>query len=108
MNIVNIRAHKEEFCILQTTEKSQTATMRLKTGDATSDRLECHPRSEQTVLILEGEVIAEVDQDKHTLHAGEALIIPPGVKHRFVNQSHHEAFAFTSYTPPAYAGKSNA
>lgn len=107
MKIVNIGEAHDQFRIHQTTKLSQAASMRLKTGEATSDKMESHPRSEQTVFMIEGEVIVEIDQDSHTLHAGEMVIIPPGVKHRFTNQSKQNALAFTTYTPPAYPEDSN-
>jgi mannose-6-phosphate isomerase-like protein (cupin superfamily) len=84
MNIANIRESEADFHLLETTGRTQTATMRLKQGEATGDELEAHPHSDQTVVVLEG------------------LIIPAGVKHRFRNEAAEPAFAFTVYAPPAY------
>jgi quercetin dioxygenase-like cupin family protein len=74
----------------------------LKHGEATSDDLNSHPHSDQTVLVLEGELLAEVGEESHTLHSGQSLIIPATMKHRLRNQANEEAFAFTIYAPPAY------
>lgn len=41
---------------------------------------------EESVLILEGEAIAEVDGETFDLVAGEATWVPAGVPHRFANR----------------------
>ena len=102
MNIANIRESDRDFHILETTGRTQTATMRLKSGETTSDRLEAHPHSDQTIVVLEGEFVAEVGEESGTLRMGQSLIIPAGVKHRFRNDGNNSALAFTVYAPPAY------
>lgn len=102
MNIANIRESESDFHILETTGRTQTATMRLKNGETTSDDLEAHPHSDQTVVVLEGEFVAEVGEERSTVRQGQSLIIPAGVKHRFRNDGAQPAFAFTVYAPPAY------
>jgi mannose-6-phosphate isomerase-like protein (cupin superfamily) len=102
MNIANILESKEDFHILETTGRTQTATMRLEPGASTSDTLEAHPHSDQTVVVLEGEFVAEVGEETTTLSHGQSLIIPAGIKHRFRNDAKGAAFAFTVYAPPAY------
>jgi mannose-6-phosphate isomerase-like protein (cupin superfamily) len=102
MNIANIKESEEDFHLLETTGRTQTATMRLKHGEATSDKMEAHPNSDQTVVVLEGEFVAEVGCESTTLRQGQSLIIPAGVKHRFHNDANDPAFAFTVYAPPAY------
>jgi len=42
---------------------------------------------EETVLVLEGEAVAEVDGVEHALCATDTTWIPPGVHHRFRNAS---------------------
>jgi mannose-6-phosphate isomerase-like protein (cupin superfamily) len=102
MNISNLRTSSEDFRILQTTERTQTATITLKTGETTSDGFNAHPHSDQTVVVLEGEFLAEVGNERRTLRSGESLIIPAGTKHRLRNDQKATAFAFTLYAPPAY------
>ena len=102
MNIADIRESSEDFHLLETTGRTQTATMTLKPGDSTSDKFESHPHSDQTVVVLDGELIAEVGDERETLRSGQSLIVPAGVKHRFVNDAKKTAFAFTVYAPPAY------
>lgn len=91
-----------KFLILETTERTQTATLNLPPGSVTSERPNTHPQSDQTVLLLEGELMAEVDGERATIRRGESLIIPAGVPHRFCNESPALARAFTVYAPPAY------
>lgn len=42
---------------------------------------------EESVMLLEGEAIAEVDGKRHALRAGDTTWIPAGVPHRFLNES---------------------
>ncbi|WP_395736260.1 cupin domain-containing protein [Prosthecobacter sp.] len=102
MNISNIRESTEEFHLLVTTGRSQTATMTLVSDAATSDELNTHPESDQVVLILDGEVVAEIGEERRTLHENDCVTIPAGTKHRFVNEGKKTVFAFTVYGPPAY------
>jgi mannose-6-phosphate isomerase-like protein (cupin superfamily) len=102
MNIANIRESSGDFHLLETTGRTQTATMTLKPGEATGDEPEAHPHSDQTVVMLEGELVAEVGSEREMLRSGQSLIIPAGVKHRFRNEASDTAFAFTVYAPPAY------
>ena len=102
MNIANLRESRDDFHILETTGRTQTATMRLDRGQSTGERMEAHPHSDQTVVVMEGELVAEVGDECDTLRPGQSLIIPAGVKHRFRNEGSGPAFAFTVYAPPAY------
>ena len=102
MNIANIRESEADFHLLETTGRTQTATMRLKQGESTGEKMDTHPHSDQTVVVLEGEFVAEVGEECTTLREGQSLIIPAGVKHRFRNKGDAPAFAFTVYAPPAY------
>ena len=102
MNIANIRESSEDFHLLETTGRTQTATMTLKPGEATAEKPEAHPHSDQTVVVLDGELVAEVGGEREVIRSGQSLIIPAGVKHRFRNDARNAAFAFTVYAPPAY------
>ena len=102
MNIANIRESAEDFHLLETTGRTQTATMTLSPGSATSAELESHPHSDQVILVLEGEVIAVVGDERSPLGKNQSLIIPAGMKHRFINDGLETVFAFTVYGPPAY------
>jgi mannose-6-phosphate isomerase-like protein (cupin superfamily) len=102
MEARNIGEAKEWFEVLQTHERTQTAMMTLAPGDATGDKAESHSRSDQVLLVLEGRLQGEVGGERPLLHEGDVLIIPAGVKHRFVNPGREPAVTFNVYAPPAY------
>ena len=54
------------------------------------------------LLVLEGEVLAEIGAEKMTLRKGDVVIVPPKVAHRFVNKAASPAVTFNVYAPPAY------
>ncbi len=97
MNVTNIGKAKEWFEVLQTGERSQTAMMTLASGDATG-----HEKSDQVLLILDGELTGEVGDQRPNLKKGDVIIIPAGVKHRFLNRAKKRAVTFNVYSPPAY------
>ena len=103
MNLAHLSQSVEDFFILQTTPNTQTAVMRLGPGDSTSSKMESHPHSDQTVLLIEGELEAELDDEVQHIGPGVSLIVPAGTPHRFVNRGGKLAVAFTVYAPPAYA-----
>jgi mannose-6-phosphate isomerase-like protein (cupin superfamily) len=102
MNVTNISEAKDWFEVLQTGERSQTAMMTLAPGDATGDKAEAHEKSDQVLLMLDGELTGEVGDERPHLKKGDVIIIPAGVKHRFVNRANKPAITFNVYSPPAY------
>ena len=102
MNVTNISEAKGWFEVLQTGERSQTAMMTLAPGDATGDEAEAHEKSDQVLLILGGELTGEVGDQRPHLKKGDVIIIPAGVKHRFVNRAKKPSVTFNVYSPPAY------
>jgi HTH-type transcriptional regulator, repressor for puuD len=58
-----------------------------QTGFAPGTGLPLHSHNvEESVLILEGEAIAEIDGERFDLVAGDATWVPAGVPHRFLNR----------------------
>ena len=102
MEITNIGKAREWFEVLQTSERSQTAMMTLAPGDATGARAEAHEQSDQVLLMLDGELTGEVGDQHPSLKKGDVIIVPAGVKHRFVNRAAKPAVTFNVYSPPAY------
>lgn len=90
------------FEVLQTTKLSQTAVMNLAPGQASGGDAEAYEKSEQVLYVIEGEVTAEIGGDVGTLRAGEAVTIPAGVRHRFVNETSTPVRTFNVYAPPEY------
>jgi mannose-6-phosphate isomerase-like protein (cupin superfamily) len=102
MNVTNIEKAKDWFEVLQTGERSQTAMMTLAPGDATGDKAEMHEKSDQVLLMLDCELTGEIGDQCPHLKKGDVIIIPAGVKHRFVNRARKPAVTFNVYSPPAY------
>ncbi len=102
MNVRNIRQAGEWFEVLQTSEKSQTAVMTLQPGGASGPHPDAHEKSEQVLLVLEGEVEGEIAGETRTLRQGDVVVIPSGVKHRFANRAGAPAVTFNVYSPPEY------
>ena len=48
--------------------------------------LHTHP-CEEVVAIVAGEAVCELDGERHTLRPFDLSFVPPGVPHRFVNES---------------------
>ncbi len=102
MNVASIRQSKAKFEVLQTTARSQTAVMILAPGGESSQEPNVHEKSDQVLLVVEGEVEAEVEGKKRLLRAGEVCLVPAGAKHRFMNVGHQSALTFNVYAPPEY------
>ena len=71
MNVTNISEAKGWFEVLQTGERSQTAMMTLAPADATGDKAEAHEKSDQVLLMLEGELTGEVGDERPHLKKGD-------------------------------------
>ena len=98
----NIYRTKDWFKVLQTTKHSQTAVMTLDAGQSTGDRPESHDTSEQVLLLIKGELSAEIAGRRSHMKAGDVVIISPRVKHKFTNPGHQPAVTFSVYSPPEY------
>ena len=102
MKRTNIYQTAEWFEVLHTTKRSQSAVMKLGPGQATGESAEAHESSDQILLLVEGELRAEIGGKRSTIKTGDVVTIPPGVKHRFVNRGEKPAVTFNVYSPPEY------
>ena len=102
MKAANIRDAKSWFQVLQTSRKSQIATMTLAPGKSSGPKGNEHPRSEQVLFVVEGEILAELGDERTMLRKGDAVIVPAGLPHRFTNHGGSPAVTFNVYAPPAY------
>lgn len=101
-NRSNIFKAKEWFKVLQTTKRSQTAVMTLGVGQATGDEPEAHKGSEQVLLLIDGELAANIGGKRSRIKTGDVVVIPPRVKHKFTNRGDQPAITFNVYSPPEY------
>jgi mannose-6-phosphate isomerase-like protein (cupin superfamily) len=102
MKLSNINQVTEWFEVLQTTGRSQAAVMRLDPGKATGRNAEAHKKSEQLLLLIEGVLAAEIGSERFTMNAGDMVIIPAGVKHKFTNSGGTVAVTYNTHCPPEY------
>ena len=103
MNIVNVQSATDvRFKVMQTTDRSQTAMLTLQPGQSSNPAGSTHPESDQIVLMLEGEVFAEVADQAATLRKGDCVIVPANTPHRFTNRSGSLAVMFNAYAGPAF------
>jgi mannose-6-phosphate isomerase-like protein (cupin superfamily) len=102
MFLTNLQSAESWFEVMQTTDRSQTAVMNLDPGQSSGDSKEAHPESDQVLIVLDGEVLAEVADESARMCKGDVVVIPAGVSHRFVNQGGTTARTFSVYAPPAY------
>ena len=102
MNVVHTGKSRQFFKVLQTATKSQTAMMTLKPGEESGPMGNDHPKSEQVLYVISGQVVAEVGGERRTLKAGDCVIVPLRARHRFVNESKRPVVTFNVYAPPAY------
>ena len=88
--VSNIHDAESWFEVLHTTKQSQTAVMTLKPKGESSEDLNVHKKSDQVVLIVEGEIEAEIGPVRRTMTKGDTCIIPAGTAPS-ANQSRQEA-----------------
>ena len=98
----NIQRVAEWFKILQTTPRTQTAVMKLGPGQATGEKPEAHEKSYQVVLVVAGELSAEIGGKRSRMKVGDVVIIPARVRHRFTNSGDGATVTFNVYSPPEY------
>jgi mannose-6-phosphate isomerase-like protein (cupin superfamily) len=103
MKVSNVGDATSWFQVLQTSRQSQTAVMVLTPGGHSSEAMNVHKNSDQVLLLLEGELLAEVGGKKLTMRQGDSCIVPAGTPHRFDNHGKDRAVTFNVYSPPEYS-----
>lgn len=101
MKLANIKDASAWFEVLQTGDEAQTAVMTLEPGKSSGAK-QAHEKSEQVLLLLEGELEAEIGDETGAMRTGDVALIPAGVKHRFTNKGQAKAVTFNVYAPPEY------
>jgi mannose-6-phosphate isomerase-like protein (cupin superfamily) len=102
MELTNITKATHWFEVLQTSERAQTAMMKLSPGQSTGEKADAHESSDQVLLVLDGEIYGEIGDETVTCKKNDVVIIPAGVKHRFTNRGNVVAVTFNVYSPPEY------
>ena len=60
------------------------------------------PAATKCCFSFDGELSAEIGRKRSRMKAGDVVIIPPRVKHRFTNRGDQPAVTFSVYSPPEY------
>ena len=103
MDVRNVRDARDWFDVLHTGAALQTAVMDLEPGGGESgEKGNEHAGSEQVLFVVSGEVEAEIGDETRTLKAGDSVVVPRGLAHRFTNRGRETARTFNVYAPPAY------
>ena len=71
----------------------------------TSEVSHCHRRSRQFFFILSGRAVMETDGVQIPLCACQGLQVPPGVYHRFCNESDHPVRFLIVSQPPSHGDR---
>lgn len=100
--VANLSDAKEWFAVLRTGEKVQAAVMKLESGQSSGEKAEAHAGCEQVILVVEGEVEADLEGEKSSMGPGDFLLVRAGVRHRFTNKRSRPAVTFNTYSPPEY------
>jgi mannose-6-phosphate isomerase-like protein (cupin superfamily) len=98
----NIYSADKGFKIIETTDRSQTASMTLEPGESSSERPNTHHESDQVLIVLEGNLTAEISGKRTEMKKGDAITVPAGTPHKFTNAGGERAVTFSVYSPPAY------
>jgi mannose-6-phosphate isomerase-like protein (cupin superfamily) len=80
------------------TSKQSLAEATLEPDEATQRHY--HARTEEIYFILEGSGRMEVDGDARTVRPGDAVLIPPGARHRLENTGGSELRILCCCAPP--------
>ena len=66
-----------------------------------------HSRARQCFYILEGQAVLEVEGSRFELHAGQALEVPPGARHQFMNESAEPVGFLVVSCPHSHGDRTN-
>jgi mannose-6-phosphate isomerase-like protein (cupin superfamily) len=100
--MTNIHSAGTGFKILETTRRSQTASMTLEPRESSSKRPNTHSESDQVLIVLEGTVTAEISGKSTEMNKGDEITVRAGTPHKFTNAGNERAVTFNIYSPPAY------
>ncbi|HEU4529847.1 MAG TPA: cupin domain-containing protein [Steroidobacteraceae bacterium] len=87
--------------VLFTGRNTQLVLMTVQPGDEIG--LETHEEHDQFIRVEAGSGVALLNDEKHQLSDGIAVVIPAGTKHNVINTSKTEPLRlYTLYSPPEH------
>lgn len=84
-----------------TAEHSQVVLMTIPVGEEIGE--EVHDGIDQLLVFVDGEADAIVAGESRRVGAGEAVLVPAGTRHNFVNSGDAPLRLWTVYAPPEHA-----
>lgn len=102
MKLTHIFQAGTGFRVLETTERSQTGLLTLEPGESSSDDPSRHAESDQILVVLQGEVTAEIADESAVMKIGDAVVVPAKTPHKFINNGQDRAVTFSVYALPAF------
>ena len=102
MRLTHIFEAGTGFRVIDPTERSQTGLLTLEAGEATGEKPSTHAESDQTLILLEGELTAEIGGESAVMKDGDAVLVPAKTPHRFINTGQSRATTFSVYARPAF------
>lgn len=87
--------------VLYTGSHTQLVLMTLQPGDEIGE--ETHEEHDQFIRVETGAGVAVLSGERYALTDGSAVVIPAGVRHNVVNESHDAPLRlYTLYSPPEH------
>jgi|GEM_PF-633216 len=102
MKLTHIFQAGTGFKVLETTERSQTGLLTLESGESSSETPSTHAESDQVLVLLEGELTAEIGEESAGMKKGDAVLVPARTPHKFTNSGRERAVTFSVYAGPAF------
>lgn len=81
-------------------QNPSVAVWMLHLGPGQSTSLHCHARKRTSLIVTSGEVVCSTIEDRHRLHAGQAIVLEPCVFHSTRATSPAGAFVMEVENPP--------
>lgn len=97
-HIVQEAETNEDFRkVLFTGVKSQLVIMAIAPHSEVGE--EVHPHVEQTLYFVTGTGVAMLNHVEYEVRGGDIVVVPPGVRHNFINTGDDALKLFTVYAP---------
>jgi mannose-6-phosphate isomerase-like protein (cupin superfamily) len=84
-----------------TAEHSQVVLMTIPVGEEIGE--EIHEGIDQLLVFTDGDADAVLEGESSPVHAGQAVLVPAGTRHNFVNTGDRPLRLWTVYAPPEHA-----
>ena len=86
--------------VIYTGKYSQLVVMSMAPGEEIGE--EVHPGTDQILFLAEGEGQAIIEGQSSDFTTDQAVFVPAGTKHNFVNTGDKDLKLYTVYSPPAH------